>query len=52
MTDKLRVPLSLDERTIDNFRARDPRTRDLVPDSELDAAASALRVTRQHSTLR
>lgn len=49
MTEKLSVPISLDERTIDNFRARNPLTRDLVPDSELDAAANALRTTRGHA---
>lgn len=45
----LKVPLSLDERAIDNFRARDPLSREVVPDSELDAATSALRATRGHA---
>jgi len=49
MTEKQNVPLTLDERVIDNFRGRDPLTREVVPDAELDAAASALRGTRGHA---
>ena len=46
MSEALPVPLALHEAAIERLHARDPRTREPVPDDALAAAAAALRTAR------
>ncbi len=43
------IPLSLDERTVERYIARDPNTKALVQDAEMQAMAGALRTARDHA---